>query len=214
MKGPIKLLFAAVVVLVAMTGCHRRDKLIPKDKLANIYVDLFLADQWLTKNENYHKADTSFVYEPIFRRYGYTSDDYRHSMDHYIQDPEKYERILKKSMVRVEARLKELKAERDRRELLQKLRDAILAYSPEKIYYLTRVGNPYTFVEDSLAFYVDSAGGVWNFDPQVGMDTVFAGPQLLYEELDSVALAKRDSTAHVLDSLKKEKLLRQYVEIQ
>ena len=54
--------------------------MIPRGKLSDIYVEMFLTDQWLRENPSVNRtADTLLVYEPIFKRHGYSTDDYLRS---------------------------------------------------------------------------------------------------------------------------------------
>lgn len=89
-------IFCIVAVLLSLASCGRKGRVIPRGTLSDIYSEMFLADQWLKDNKEYRRqADTSFFYEPIFNRYGYTLDDYLASVDHYLKDPEKFSQIIK-----------------------------------------------------------------------------------------------------------------------
>ena len=60
---------------------------------------MFVVDQWMVDNAGKHQMpDTTLYYEPVFNKYGYTTDDYLHSVDHYLSDPERFSRILDKSV--------------------------------------------------------------------------------------------------------------------
>ena len=79
--GHIVLIFAAALLLLA--GCGGK-KVIPADKLADIYADMFLADQWLRDHPDSRElADSSLFYDPIFERYGYSFEDFDYSMQYY-----------------------------------------------------------------------------------------------------------------------------------
>ena len=89
---------AGLVLLLLFPGCGRRGRVIPAGKLAEIYVDMFLADQWISDNYSGKRvADTSDFYGPIFKAHGYTFKDYDCSVNHYLQNPEGYSRLLEKS---------------------------------------------------------------------------------------------------------------------
>ena len=77
-------------MLLSLVSCSGDDgKVIPRSKLAEIYAEMFVTDQWLMDTPGVRRlADTSLVYEPILRKYGYTSEDYRVSVDRYMDDPE------------------------------------------------------------------------------------------------------------------------------
>lgn len=88
--------FLALVLLLA--SCGRGGKVIPRSKFAAVYAEMLLADQWLNDHPSERtKADTTLFYDPIFKRFGYSFADYDASVNHYLSDPEKYSRILKKS---------------------------------------------------------------------------------------------------------------------
>lgn len=113
---------AGLVLLLLLPGCGRRGRVIPAGKLADIYVDMFLADQWVSDNYSTRRvADTSDFYGPIFQAHGYTFKDYDRSVNHYLQNPEGYSRLLEKSADILEKRIKSLKDEQTRREKVEEL---------------------------------------------------------------------------------------------
>ena len=113
---------AALVLLLLLPGCGRRGRVIPAGKLAEIYVDMFLADQWVSDNYSSRRvADTSDFYGPIFKAHGYTFKDYDRSVNHYLHNPEGYSHLLDKSVEILEKRIKSLKDEQARREKVEEL---------------------------------------------------------------------------------------------
>lgn len=85
-------LIASFLLLAASCG---RGRIIPKDEMAQIYADMFIADEWLRDNPRERRAaDTTLFYEPIFRKYGYTFKDYNASVRKYIRKPEKFADVL------------------------------------------------------------------------------------------------------------------------
>ncbi len=81
----------------AFGACAREAKVIPARKMARIYREMLLADQWLADNpEKKTAADTTWFYEPIFEKYGYTLKDYQNSVDHYLNDPKRYAQMMAK----------------------------------------------------------------------------------------------------------------------
>lgn len=100
-----------VAVVSVLAGCHRDGRLIPRKDLARIYADMLIADQWLNDHRALRRqADTTLFYEPIFQHYGYTTADYTYSVRHYMDDPERFSRILKKSSTILGVRVRKLKA--------------------------------------------------------------------------------------------------------
>ena len=87
-------LLPAALSFIFSVSCSRDEKVIPRDKMAQIYADMLLMDQWIIAHpEARRTADTTLVYEAVFERYGYDSDDYRASVGFYLQDPDRYARI-------------------------------------------------------------------------------------------------------------------------
>lgn len=88
----------AFVCVLACSG--RGARVIPKKTFAKIYAEMALADQWLRDNYSLRPvADTSLFYEAVFARHGYTADDYRCSIEHYLQNPDEYKRIMDRSLL-------------------------------------------------------------------------------------------------------------------
>ena len=198
----IAIIILAVVLLgiVPTFFMHRNGRVIPRNKMARIYAEMLLTDQWINDNWVQNRsADTSFVYRPILRRYGYDEKDWRKSVSKYIKDPDRYSRILKKSAAMLEAREKELRLRLDLINAAERLEQETAGFIPERLYWLAGMRNPDNFVEDGLVFYVDSVGGSeWRFDPYRGYDTLFAGPAWKISLRDSVSI---DSLSVSVDSL-------------
>ena len=197
---------AIIILAVLLLGIvptffmHRNGRVIPRNKMARIYAEMLLTDQWINDNWAQNRsADTSFVYRPILRRYGYDEKDWRKSVSKYIKDPDRYSRILKKSAAMLEAREKELRFRLDLINAAERLEQETAGFIPERLYWLAGMRNPDNFVEDGLVFYVDSVGGSeWRFDPYRGYDTLFAGPAWKISLRDSVSV---DSLSVSVDSL-------------
>ena len=63
----------ALVVSLAVSCNKDRARVIPRSKLAKIYAEMFITDQWIQNTPNVRTiADTSLVYEPILQKYGFT----------------------------------------------------------------------------------------------------------------------------------------------
>ena len=97
-----------VLVLLAAASC-RGPRVIPKDTLTDIYVDMFMADQQV-REENIPRPqmDTTLVYEAVFNKYGYDTDDYLHSVREYLKDPERFAKVFEEVNKRLEGELKAL----------------------------------------------------------------------------------------------------------
>lgn len=82
-------------------SCAKKDeaRVIPRAVFSKIYAEMFLTDQWMLINDgNRQFPDTTLFYEPIFNKYGFTTDDYLRSVDYYLNDPERFARIVDKSV--------------------------------------------------------------------------------------------------------------------
>ena len=110
-------ILCAIALLCSLASCTGR-RIIPRGIMADIYADMFLADQWLSDHPGERKrADTMLFYDPIFKRYGYTFEDYDASVQHYMKDPEKFSKIFRNASIK-------LKDERDRfRKLADRLQE-------------------------------------------------------------------------------------------
>jgi len=108
MKGRWLLFLGLAAFLFA--GCsQRKGRVIPRAKMADIYYDMFVADQWLSDHSGARKtADTTLFYEPIFKAHGYTFKDFDRSVSHYLSDPERFSKVLKKVADRLDAESKRL----------------------------------------------------------------------------------------------------------
>ena len=98
----MKRLLHIVLVLLAVAACQRT-RVIPKDTLVDIYTDMFLADQ-MVREENIPRVrmDTLLLYEAVFQKYGYDTDDYLNSVRHYLKDPERFGKVFENVAKRLE----------------------------------------------------------------------------------------------------------------
>ena len=94
-----------VLVLVAAVACQRT-RIIPKDTLEDIYLDMFLADQ-VVREENIPRPqmDTMLLYEAVFEKYGYDTDDYLNSVRFYLKDPERFAKVFENVAKRLEGEI-------------------------------------------------------------------------------------------------------------
>lgn len=172
----MKKVLPLVLVALALVCCSRRSRVIPASTLSDIYVDMFMADQWIAQNQRARKtADTSNIYAPIFDKYGYTVEDYDASVRHYLRKPDKYAKILKSAGSKLSRQAKRLEAIED---AIQN-RVKFSPYRPEKFRY------------DTLRFKDDSLG-LWPNDSSL-VDRGALRDSLA--RIDS--LARRDSLARV-----------------
>ena len=104
------------VVSLSLHSCGKKG-VIDEDVLSQIYAEMLMTDQWINSTPGVRLiADTSLVYEPVLKKYGYTSADYRTSVEHYLKDPEEYADIMLETMSLLDKRMEELKVLKAERE--------------------------------------------------------------------------------------------------
>ena len=110
MRKVFRYIFAVIAAAVLLSSCNGDEaEVIPRAKLSEIYAEMLMTDQWITSTPGIrHMADTSLVYEPILEKYGYDSEDYRKTVDKYMDDPERFSRILRSTVEIFDERLEEL----------------------------------------------------------------------------------------------------------
>ena len=137
-----------LAIVAGTTGCGRKPRVIPEKKMIRIYADMFLADQWIRDHlEGRTVADTTLFFDPIFKSYGYSFEDYDASLNYYVDHPVEFAEILTGASDRLRARGEVIQAEanaaRKREEELDSFR---------------RLYHPKDFSEDSLRWAAD---GIW-----------------------------------------------------
>ena len=135
---------AYLLVTLALFSSCGRGRRISEAKFAEIYADMFLADQWISSNRLGRIADTSLVYEPIFEMYGFTTEDYRNSLMYYMDDATAFADVLEEARSILRDRVDHLTKVRE----YQVLRDSVRAvmartYEPISLPPDTIMG-PYT----------------------------------------------------------------------
>ena len=113
-----------VLVFLAAVAC-KGPRVIPKDTLADIYTDMFIADQKVRDlGIPRGQMDTTLVYEAVFEKYGYDTDDYLYSVRYYLKDPERFAKVLETVTKRLEEEVNVLDKVIKQRELLASKMDA------------------------------------------------------------------------------------------
>lgn len=105
----MKRILHIVFVLLAAVAC-RGPRVIPKDTLTDIYTDMFIADQMVRDgNIPTVQMDTMLLYEAVFEKYGYDTEDYLYSLRHYLKDPERFGKVFENVAKRLEGEVDALK---------------------------------------------------------------------------------------------------------
>ena len=104
----MKRILHIVLALVVAAACQG-PRVIPKDTLTDIYEEMFLADQ-LVRERGIPSVqlDTLLVYEAVFNKYGYNTDDYQYSVRHYLKDPERFSKVFEEVARRLDEHVKSL----------------------------------------------------------------------------------------------------------
>lgn len=80
---------------LALASACTPKEIIPKKKMASINADFFLMDQYLGADRTMRKfSDTTAVYKPVLKYYGYTADEYFASVDYYLENSRDMAKIL------------------------------------------------------------------------------------------------------------------------
>lgn len=191
MRKVLHIVFVLIIVLCAYS-CREKGRVIPKDDMAELYVEMLLLDQWLVNNHEAHKiADTSLVYEPILNEYGYSSKDYLASVDYYLRDPEQFSKIFDKVKKVLEKHVNELTVEERRAARLDSIRRAIDAKPFKRAEVYLFAVQPDSVRRDTVSINVDLAGClVWDI---IYHDTIYSGPVYRLKTRDTVSVAVEDS---------------------
>ena len=206
----IVLVSAFAVLLLA--GCNEKDgKVIPRGTLAEIYAEMLVVDQWIANDLSLKRqADTSFVYAPILEKYGYTPDDYRKSVDHYMHDPERYSRILRTSAEILGERLSELKIEKARLDRIAGIKVYESDLKPEDFALYLR--DSLIMYHDSLSFEADSLKMIYRLIPHETSDTVYEGVAMVIK-VDSLSVVA-DSLAAVDSVAVKDSTMKSFKKVE
>ena len=117
--------FLHIVLVLLLAAACKGPRVIPKDTLADIYTDMFIADQKVRDlGIPRVQMDTMLVYEAVFEKYGYDTDDYLHTVRYYLKDPERFAKVLETVTKRLEGEVNALDKLIKQRELLASKMDA------------------------------------------------------------------------------------------
>ena len=88
------ILLLTLSVMTVSTACNR-ERILSKDKVANIMFELFVADDYAKTYTPINKAaDSILLYQHVFDKYGCSLEDYQRSIRHYLTDEKAYAYIL------------------------------------------------------------------------------------------------------------------------
>lgn len=197
----------SAIVFASSCGTDEAE-VIPRDDLAAIYAEMMLTDQWIMSTPNVRMiADTSLVYEPILEKYGYDSDDYRKSVDVYMDDPERFAKVLRTSDQILDRRLEDLEKRKDLLERIERIRKAEKRFMPDlKLdeFFPYLHDEPYVHYHDSVTFETDSSSMIYRMVSVECADTLYEGVRMIVASVDTLSVAA-DTLAAAVDTLKMEK---------
>lgn len=191
MKGALKILLPLSVAVLAVVSCERGGRVIPVGKMERIYREMLLADQWLAGNpEKGNMADTSWFYEPIFKKYGFTTEDYQKSVGYYLNDPKRYAYMLERVEKDLRRELESVNAEIAREDRLQHKADSI-ARARTSVKAKSFVSFMEVFEADAMTDTVEIVKDSFEVYRPVPVieDTVYHGPRLVIRD----TTVKKDS---------------------
>ena len=194
MKRSLKyIVLILALVLVLVPSCRKDSaKVIPRSKLAKIYAEMLVTDQWIISTPKIRNiADTSLVYDPILAKYGYTPEDYQQSVMYYLNDPERFSRILRTSGELLDKELKVMRKEQAKRLRIKALMSSLTI--PKLVLFQEDFPDKDNYNwSDSLKVRWDSLGNMWVTVREPRIDTVYEGVRLVVP-VDTVEVAVVDT---------------------
>lgn len=187
------------------------EKVIPRSHLSKIYAEILLTDQWIYVTPGASAmADTTLVYEPILMKYGYTSEDYRHTVDKYLDDPERFARILRNTSQILEKRIAELKKIRDRMNEESKPSEYAVEFKLNDCFpYM--YAEPFVHYYDSLEVVMDTLTNAYSLKAVEIKDTLYDRIQMLILSDTSTVAAPDTLKSASVKQIKVHQSLRQLV---
>lgn len=183
MKKVFLYIFCAAMLAVVSSSCSKDVDIIPRATMSKIYAELFVADSWiqLAPLEDRNSSDTTAFYEPIFKKYGYTAEDYFASVEYYLNDPERYGRIIKKTRAMLDSEIKRLEAqsqlEQEMEKAEQERRSRLAGLSFKYLVYQDLLKE--AFFTDRVKMELDDNGV---YVPSLVQEEIsFRGPKLVFK---------------------------------
>ncbi len=105
----ITIVVVALTLLLSSVGCSRRSTLSDKE-LAQVFHDAYLANAY-TSTEGI-RLDSLRLYEPIFQKYGYTTEDVQYSIGNFsLRKSARLSDVVEQAILMLESRGRELDLE-------------------------------------------------------------------------------------------------------
>ncbi len=82
--------FFRILVLAAFVAISCSREVIDGDDMPKILADMYMTDRAILSNPmSIRGTDSSRVYESLFNKYGYTTEDFTYTLDYYLPRPTK-----------------------------------------------------------------------------------------------------------------------------
>ena len=107
-----------LVVLVIAFACRNEKKVIPREELVPVLVDIHLLDGAIRHSryrDNVKMPDSIDVYEYVLEKHGYTQPQFDSSMAYYSRDPRRFEQIYQEVLARLNRMETEVREEKEER---------------------------------------------------------------------------------------------------
>lgn len=184
MRKALSNIFLSLALVLAVSACSSKGRIIPKRTMVKIYEDMLMADQWLKDfPDNNEKADTTLFYERVFKKYGYSFKDYDASINYYIDRPDKFTKVFKQVQINLLAKSQEYGD-------LERLADKTYSINAKTYGYVKK-----RFDTDSQKWKTDTLL-LWplaNPAPAAAMDTASLDSAVIDSVLNNII--KKDSLA-------------------
>lgn len=214
----ILMVVTASMLLSVLSSC-KDSRVIDEDTMAKIYAEMLMTDQWINSTPTVKRiADTSYVYEPILKKYGYSSEDYRYSLNYYLEHNKDFAEIMKKTIAILERRQAVLEDEKIRIEEDKKVRDYVRSMSAyvnidETLFELQDYSSDEYGPRDTVSVVWDTLSFCFRITRMPVSDTLALADTLavadtletLKEEETSDVLPDLDTLPAVIDTTKKIK---------
>ncbi len=107
-----KALYTVLFLLLAVSCGPRR---IGREDMEEIMYQVLIQDQQIKHDYALKaRADTCLIYEGIFEEFGYDTDDFLYSLEYYLAEPAKFEKIMEKVGDRLDAEYSDVHAQVER----------------------------------------------------------------------------------------------------
>lgn len=180
----------SAIVMMAVACGSKQGKVIPRGRFAQLYASLFEADAWLEYHSSSRfQADTTNFYYPILKSYGYTVEDYRRSLDYYLGDLNRFQKIIEESTQILQKKVDELQAVVDSDNRIQEYIRTGKSAVRKQVMFDTLIAK--AGFTDRVDISMDEFGRyVFN---KVQEDTSFFGPRLVLADKDTSTVAAVDT---------------------